>query len=201
MSGKYNDLEKLSELFHQGVITETEFNAEKEKILNGSPSFDPNAPTEEVNTDDNRSYNSLMHISQFSNYLLPGLGLIVPIVMWATRKNESRSVDLNGKIILNWNISIFIYSCVLMLLMVLVVLGFGGTMAFSGMDYSNGGYSTWMEESPFYVFRFLGALGLLILPIVIIAILDFIFTIIGSIKASSNEVWNYPLSIRFFRTK
>ena len=67
MSGKYDDLERLRDLFHQGVITETEFNAEKEKILNGSPGFDPNAPTEEVNVDDNRSYNSLMHISQFSN--------------------------------------------------------------------------------------------------------------------------------------
>lgn len=201
MSGKYDDLERLRDLFHQGVITETEFNAEKEKILNGSPGFDPNSPTEEVNVDDNRSYNSLMHISQFSNYLLPGLGFIVPIVMWATRKSESRSVDLNGKIILNWNISIFIYTCVLALLIAVAVLGFSGSMAFSAMDYSLGDSSSWLDDNPFYLFRFFGAMGLLMLPIIIIFILDFIFTIIGAIKASSNEVWNYPLSIRFFRTK
>ena len=33
MSGKYDDLEKLRDLYSKGIITEAEFNAEKAKIL------------------------------------------------------------------------------------------------------------------------------------------------------------------------
>ncbi len=196
MSSKYENLEKLRDLYDKVIITEEEFNAEKAKLL-GS-----NSEKSTVRgTDDNRSYNAIMHLSQFSNYLFPFLGIIVPIVMWATRKDESESVDVNGKIILNWNISLFIYGVVLLLLIVAAVLVFGGTMALSGIAYDNGTFEGFMDESPFMVFRFLGVLGVLLIPLIIFGILDFVFTIIGAIKASNGEVWNYPLSIRFFKTK
>lgn len=196
MSSKYDDLEKLRDLFAKGTITESEFQAEKEKLLSGTP----DERIAEKPVDDNRSYNSLMHLSQFANYLFPLLGLIVPIVMWATRKDESESVDTNGKIILNWTISIFIYGIVLMLILVGAVLVFGGTMALSGIAYENGTFEGFADESPWMVFRFLGALGIILLPLIVIGILDFVFTIIGAVKASRGEVWNYPLSIRFFST-
>lgn len=194
MSSKYDDLEKLRDLFAKGIITEAEFNTEKERILNGSSAAEMNVQSNVVATDDNRSYNALMHLSQFSNYIFPFLGLIVPIVMWATRKNESRSVDLNGKIILNWNISAFIYLCVFITILVVAIVGATGTFAFT-----SGNFEGMMEENPFYAFRFLGMLGVAILPLIAIGILDFIFTIIGAVKASNGEVWNYPLSIRFFK--
>lgn len=34
MSSKYDDLEKLRDLYAKGIITEAEFQAEKEKIFN-----------------------------------------------------------------------------------------------------------------------------------------------------------------------
>ncbi len=196
MSSKYDDLEKLRDLFAKGTITESEFKAEKEKLLSGTLE----ERIAEKPADDNRSYNSLMHLSQFANFLFPFLGLIVPIVMWATRKDESESVDTNGKIILNWTISTFIYGIVLMLIFVAVILVFGGTMALSGMAYENGTFDGFLDESPWMVFRFLGALGVILLPLIAVGILDFVFTIIGAVKANHGEVWNYPLSIRFFKT-
>lgn len=196
MSSKYEDLEKLRDLFAKGILTEEEFNAEKAKLL--SSNYEK-ATVETI--DDNSTYNSLMHLSQFSNYLFPFLGVIVPVVMWATRKDESKSVDVNGKIILNWTISMFIYGLVLVALLIAAVLVFGGTMALSGLAYENGTFEGFMDESPWMVFRFLGALGLIILPLIVIGILDFVFTIIGAVKASRGEIWNYPLSFRFFKTK
>ncbi len=201
MSSKYDDLEKLRDLYAKGIITETEFNTEKEKILSDSSKSEMTLLQPAKTADDNRSYNVLMHLSQFSNYLFPFLGVIVPIVMWATRKDESKSVDVNGKIILNWTISTFIYGLILVLLLVGAVLVFGGSMALSGIAYENGTFEGFADESPFMVFRFLGALGIILLPLIIIGILDFIFTILGAVKASNGEVWNYPLSIRFFKTK
>ena len=201
MSGKYDDLEKLRDLFSKGIITETEFNIEKEKILNGSPETEPIVQEQVVVTDPNNGFCSLMHLSRFSNYVLPGIGFIVPIIMWATRKDQSRAVDVNGKIIFNWLISSFIYSCLLVLLLVIVALVFGSSMFLSGMDFGTGAYNGNFEESPLAVFRLLGTLGTVIIPLITIGILDFIFTIIGAIKAGKGEVWNYPFSIRFFNTK
>jgi uncharacterized Tic20 family protein len=194
MSSKYEDLEKLRDLYSKGILTEAEFNLEKERVLKGNVENKPGTP------DSNRSYNVLMHLSQFSNYFFPFLGVLVPIVMWATRKDESESVDTNGKIILNWTISTFIYGLVLMLIFVAVILVFGGTMALSGIAYENGTFDGFLDESPWMVFRFLGALGVVLLPLIAIGILDFVFTIMGAVKASNGELWNYPLSIRFFKT-
>lgn len=95
MSGKYDDLEKLRDLYSKGIITEAEFNAEKAKILNDNREAGVNETTQTA--DNNNGYCSLMHLSQFSNFLFPGLGLIIPIVMWATRKNEVNLLMLTEK--------------------------------------------------------------------------------------------------------
>ena len=198
MSGKYDDLEKLRDLYSKGIITEAEFNAEKAKILNDNRESGVNETTQTA--DNNNGYCSLMHLSQFSNFLFPGLGLIIPIVMWATRKNESKFADVNGKIIFNWKISSFIYTGVLAILVIAAALVFGTQIAFSGI----GNYDTFqgmMDDNPMKIFSLIGALGIIIIPAIAIVVLDFIFTIIGAIKANKGEVWDYPLSIRFFSTK
>ena len=198
MSGKYDDLEKLRDLYSKGIITEAEFNAEKAKILNENREAGVNETTQTA--DNNNGYCSLMHLSQFSNFLFPGLGLIIPIVMWATRKNESKFADVNGKIIFNWKISSFIYTSVLVILVIAAALVFGTQIALSGI----GNYDTFqgmMDDNPMKIFSLIGALGIIIIPAIAIVVLDFIFTIIGAIKANKGEVWNYPLSIRFFSTK
>lgn len=198
MSGKYDDLEKLRDLYSKGIITEAEFNAEKAKILNDNRESGVNETTQTA--DNNNSYCSLMHLSQFSNFLFPGLGLIIPIVMWATRKNESKFADVNGKIIFNWKISSFIYTSVLVILVIAAALVFGTQIAFSGIS----NYDTFqgmMDDNPMKIFSLIGALGIIIIPAIAIVVLDFIFTIVGAIKANKGEVWNYPLSIRFFSTK
>lgn len=198
MSGKYDDLEKLRDLYSKGIITEAEFNAEKAKILNDNREAGVNETTQTA--DNNNGYCSLMHLSQFSNFLFPGLGLIIPIVMWATRKNESKFADVNGKIIFNWKISSFIYTGVLAILVIAAALVFGTQIALSGI----GNYDTFqgmMDDNPMKIFSLIGALGIIIIPAIAIVVLDFIFTIIGAIKANKGEVWNYPLSIRFFSTK
>ena len=64
----------------------------------------------------------LMHLSQLASFVIPGAGLVLPIVMWATNKDESPEIDRHGKVILNWMISLFIYFVVSAIL-ILVVIG------------------------------------------------------------------------------
>ena len=51
----------------------------------------------------------LMHLSQLLGFIVPLAGLIMPIVMWATQKDRSAVIDLQGRIILNWMLSVLIY--------------------------------------------------------------------------------------------
>lgn len=61
----------------------------------------------------------LMHLSQFAAG--SGLGVILPIVMWATNKDQSPTIDRHGKNIFNFMLSILIYGFVSGILCIFLV--------------------------------------------------------------------------------
>lgn len=67
------------------------------------------------------TYLMLMHLSQLVGFAAPVLGLLAPILMWALNKDKHPEVDAQGKIILNWIISVFIYAIVSVLLCFILV--------------------------------------------------------------------------------
>jgi len=65
----------------------------------------------------------LTHLSQLLN-LITGLGgLIVPLVIWLTQKEKILGMDEQGKDILNFQISLFLYSIACIPLIFLFGLG------------------------------------------------------------------------------
>lgn len=58
---------------------------------------------------DVNQFSMFMHLAQFAGIIIPFAGLVLPIVMWLTNKDESEIVDMHGKNILNWMISCVIY--------------------------------------------------------------------------------------------
>ena len=70
-----------------------------------------------------KSFLLLMHLSQFCGLVMPGAGIVMPIVMWATNKDEFSKVDDHGKVILNWVFSLLIYSVICIPLM-FIFIGF-----------------------------------------------------------------------------
>ncbi|PQJ32264.1 hypothetical protein BST92_10150 [Nonlabens arenilitoris] len=63
-----------------------------------------------------------MHLSQFAGYIVPLIGIVLPIVMWLTNKDQSHVVDQHGKHIVNWMISSFIY-VIIGLILTCVIIG------------------------------------------------------------------------------
>lgn len=150
----YDELEKLNDLRQRGIISEEEFQQEKEKILN-------NTSSKPLSNVDANQYSMFIHLSQFLG-IFTGIGLLVPVILWLIKKDESPIIDNNGKIVINWILSFLIYAACSALL----------------------------------CFVFIG------IPLLIaLAICDFIFIILGSLKASSGVIWKYPLSIEFFSIK
>jgi len=66
---------------------------------------------------------TLIHLALLANYLVPGLGFVLPVVMWATAKDLDPRIDAHGKVVLNWIISAAIYGAVFTVL-IWVLIGF-----------------------------------------------------------------------------
>ncbi|WP_339631110.1 DUF4870 domain-containing protein [Bizionia echini] len=66
----------------------------------------------------------LTHLSQLLTYLTGFGGLIVPLVIWVTQKDKVFKLDEQGKQIINFQISIFIYAILSIPAIILLGLGF-----------------------------------------------------------------------------
>lgn len=72
-----------------------------------------------------KTYCMLIHLSQLASIVIPGLGLVLPVVMWAANKDKHQDIDNHGKVTVNWLISLLIYSviCGILVLVFIGVLG------------------------------------------------------------------------------
>ena len=57
-----------------------------------------------------------VHFSVLAGFVVPFVGLILPIILWQIKKDEIPEIDVHGKIVVNWLISAIIYSAVGLLL-------------------------------------------------------------------------------------
>ena len=71
----------------------------------------------------------LTHLSQLLDYVTGIGGFIVPLILWLTKKDDIEGMDLHGKAILNFRISIFIYLILCVPLVLLLGLGILGIIA------------------------------------------------------------------------
>ncbi|MEZ6015072.1 MAG: DUF4870 domain-containing protein [Planctomycetota bacterium] len=72
---------------------------------------------------DVRQWCMFMHMSQLAGYIIPLGGVIVPIVMWQMKKDESSEIDAHGRMVVNALLSYLIYVGISMALC-LVLIGF-----------------------------------------------------------------------------
>ncbi|GHT54668.1 hypothetical protein FACS189451_12350 [Bacteroidia bacterium] len=116
----YEDLKTLDELRKNGSITEEEYQREKQKVFDNMEQPGGSAQRPLLGMTEN-SYLALMHISQLCGYLLVGLGFLAPLVLWMMNKDNNKRVDAQGKEIMNFIISMVIYSVISAVLCLLLV--------------------------------------------------------------------------------
>lgn len=143
---KYDDLKILDELRAKGSITEEEFQREKAKILAEDNNIYSGIHKKPLFGMSQNTYLMLMHLSQLASWLIPFVGIIIPILMWTTNKDDNAEVDRHGKNILNFNISYAIYSVVLLIILIgiplLIVLFavYAIAIVLAAIKASNGDY-------------------------------------------------------------
>jgi uncharacterized protein len=147
-----DEIEKLNKLKQAGAITEEEYQSAKASLLKKDESIGEklNFVVRNVSSDENM-WSMFMHFSQLCGFLIPLAGLIVPIVMWQVKKDQSDIIDRHGRNIVNWIITEIIFVAAFFILVrifigipllaVLFILGIvlpiiGGIKANSGEVWS-----------------------------------------------------------------
>ncbi len=115
-----DELERLQKLRAAGTLSEEEFLAAKQRLLQNpdpnpysypGPQGQPANAVGRIHGMQERTWCMLMHLSQLLIFA-GGIGIAAPVVMWAVSKDDSRAANRHGLVILNWYISALIYGLV-----------------------------------------------------------------------------------------
>ena len=156
------EIRQLEELRSTGTLTEDEFQQAKQQVLAGEGHYEHGGPyppdySPRICGVDERTWCTLLHLSPLLMYA-GGIGLVVPIVMWAIGKDESELARSHGARMMNWLISSVIYVVISVILCIFII-------------------------------------GIPML--VMMGVLSVLFPVIAAIKSTRNELWSYPMAIRF----
>jgi len=149
-------------------------------------------PTNEKNTA------TFLHLSALTQYVFPFGNYIFPIVIWSSKKNESEFVDYSGKQVLNFQLSIFLYSMILCLIAIPIFI----YAIFKNIPFDKiiGNDDFLIENLTAGNITGLTILGLLaVMLFLFLKVIEFILIIYAAVKSSNGEKYKYPLSIPFFK--
>jgi uncharacterized Tic20 family protein len=141
-----DELDALRKLRDAGTITDEQYERARRRLLNGEPPEAapvPAAPLDERHPrrarddfDDEyeerrprrarrkrvRDWAMVLHLSLLAGHTVPLGGLIAPIVIWQTQKDEMPELDPHGKNAANWVLT-FLLGCAVFGLLSFVLIG------------------------------------------------------------------------------
>ena len=110
------------------------------------------------------------HVLAFAGYVIPLGHIVGPLVLWLVKRQSDPAVDEHGKEVLNFQISITLYSVAAFI--VFMVLAFA------------------LNSFGFF---------LLVLAMLGVMVFDIVCTVRGAVAASRGQSYRYPLSMRLIR--
>ncbi len=145
----------------------------------------------------NRNTAILMQLSAYTQYFIPFGNFIFPVIIWSIKKNESQFVDYNGKQIINFQLSLLLYSLLLVIITVPIVL----YKVFNNMEFTSFDDCGWVIEE-FSQGKIAGIIIVAVVAALImfaLKVVEFILIIYASVKNSNGENYKYPLTINFIK--
>jgi len=144
-----------------------------------------------------KNYASFIHLSALSKYFIPLGNYILPIVLWTTKKKESAYADYNGKQIINFQLSMLLYSIILLVISIPTILAtlFNN---FSWNELESGNII--LNEANIANLTGVGILGIFCVAIFgALKVAEFFLIIYGAIKANEGQYFKYPMTINFIK--
>ncbi len=146
-------------------------------------------------TENEKTVASILHISTFSKYFFPLGNFLFPILLWVVHKDKP-FVNENGRQAINFQLSIFLYSVLIGLLIFPFLFVYVDDFVTLIQKLDNNSinlYNSNITQISGFVFI------VIVVAILLLALFVFeIYTVImASIYASQGKVYNYPLNISF----
>ena len=139
--------------------------------------------------DNNNAF--LIHISAFAGYVFPFGSVLLPLILWNVKKDKSPELDEHGREAVNFNLSFYLYSFILGIILVPFTFGtfFRHLTRYGHIDNF---------DFNFDISNLFGFVGLTsVFSFLMIA--KFILIIVAAVKASRGESFKYPLTINFLK--
>ena len=150
-----------------------------------------------METTTNKNTATLLQLSAFTQYFFPFGNFIFPTIIWSMKKNESSFVDYNGKQAINFQLSLLLYS---LILLVIAIPAFMYTI-FNDMSFSFTNDGEWLIDR-FSTTEITGVVVLALLTAFLFFILkaaEFFLIFYASVKNSNGENYDFPLTIKFLK--
>ncbi len=139
-----------------------------------------------------------IHLSTLSQYCIPFGNYIFPILIWTSKKEESEFIDYNGKQVLNFQLSMLLYTLILSMIAIpiLVFTIFSTLPIYSIVDEPSFflHHLNLEDISGIVIVAFLSILTFFGLKIT-----EFFLIIYAAVKTSNGEKYRYPLTINFIK--
>ena len=145
-------------------------------------------------TDQERNMGMFTHLGTFLGYFFPFANIFVPLIIWQSNK-ESDFLDKHGKAVMNFQLSLFLYHLVALLIFLAFFLT--NILDMIGLRSEDTTYATFGDPE-FAGATLIAVFGLVFFYFILQAIY-IITTIIGGIRASKGKLYDYPLTICFIR--
>ena len=138
---------------------------------------------------------TFIHLSTFSRFFIPFGNFIGPILLWSFNKNKSEFIDNHGKEVINFQLSILLYTIILGIITIPVFLfNFLNGIDFIDFHGLHDFNIKINKPSPLlYIGGFLGIFTCLAF------ILELAFIVLASLKAREGEQYQYPITINFLK--
>ncbi|UQD56259.1 DUF4870 domain-containing protein [Flavobacterium sp. K5-23] len=141
---------------------------------------------------------TFIHLSTLTQYFIPFGNYIFPILLWTTKKDKSEFVDHHGKQVLNFQLSLLLYT---------LVLGMIAIPIFLITVFNNVSLEAIINDNNVIINNFniadnIGMLTIGIMALFIFGCLkvaEFFLIIYASIKTSNGELYKYPITIPFIK--
>lgn len=137
---------------------------------------------------------ALIHLSAFTLFFFPFGNYLFPLILWVAKKDDP-FVNEHGKQVLNFQISLFLYTFFLIMIAIAGAILLGVSIDFEGSFYIND-HRQWigspLEATP--VIIYVMVLTLLLLSLFVLFIYA---TVSATVRAGEGKLYKYPLSINF----
>lgn len=151
-----------------------------------------------METNDNKNKATLLHLSALSQYIFPFGNIIFPTILWSAFKEKSPYADSQGKQVLNFQLSLFIYSLILgMIAFPIIVIAVLKDHFFS-FEYSWHDFAVSnLHHCQFSTSTLIAIIAVSLF--VVLKIAEFFLIIYAAVKTSNGEDFKYPLCFHFIK--